>query len=87
MYVILVYDVKVTRVAKVLKIARKYLTWVQNSVFEGELTWAQYERLKRELQEVIETSEDSLLFYRLRSTKWMEREQIGVCKGAPKWLV
>jgi len=86
MYVILVYDVKVTRVAKVLKVARKYLTWVQNSVFEGELTWAQYQRLKEELQDVVDTSEDSVLFYRLRSTKWMEREQLGTPKGAPDWL-
>jgi len=87
MYVILVYDVKVERVAKVLKVARKYLTWVQNSVLEGELTWAQYERLKRELKEVMDTSEDSILFYRLRSTKWMEREQLGITKGEPEWLV
>jgi len=87
MYVILVYDVKVERVAKVLKVARKYLTWVQNSVLEGELTWAQYERLKRELKEVMDTSEDSILFYRLRSTKWMEREQLGITKGEPEWIV
>lgn len=87
MYVILVYDVKVERVAKVLKVGRKYLTWVQNSVLEGELTWAQYEKLKRELQEVIDTSEDSILFYRLRSTKWMEREQLGIPKGEPEWVV
>lgn len=87
MYVILVYDVKVERVAKVLKVARRYLTWVQNSVLEGELTWAQYERLKRELQGVINASEDSVLFYRLRSAKWMEREQLGTSKGEPEWLI
>ena len=34
MFVILVYDVGEKRVAKVLKICRKYLTWVQNSVLE-----------------------------------------------------
>lgn len=87
MYVILVYDVNVKRVAKVLQVGRKYLTWVQNSVLEGELTWAQYEKLKRELQEVIDASEDSVLFYRLRSTKWMERERLGASKGEPEWLV
>ena len=31
------------RVAKALKICRKYLTHVQNSVFEGEVTQANYE--------------------------------------------
>ena len=35
MFVIMVYDVNQKRVAKVLKIARKYLNWVQNSVFGG----------------------------------------------------
>lgn len=87
MYVILVYDVKVERVAKVLKVGRRYLTWVQNSVLEGELTWAQYEKLKGELRNVMDASEDSVLFYRLRSTNWMEREQLGASKGEPEWLV
>ncbi|MEM3489884.1 MAG: CRISPR-associated endonuclease Cas2, partial [Nitrososphaerota archaeon] len=40
MYVILAYDIGEERVNKVLKICRKYLTWVQNSVFEGDLTEA-----------------------------------------------
>jgi len=87
MYVILVYDVKVERVAKVLKVGRKYLAWVQNSVLEGELTFSQYERLKEELRKVIDASEDSVLFYRLRSENWMEREQLGAAKGEPQWLV
>ena len=38
MYVILVYDINVDRVDKVRKFLRQSLIWVQNSVFEGELT-------------------------------------------------
>jgi CRISPR-associated protein Cas2 len=87
MYIILVYDVSVERVAKVLKIGRKYLTWIQNSVLEGELTRAQFERLKGEIGSVIDEEEDSVLFYRLRSVKWMEREQLGAAKGEPEWIV
>lgn len=34
----MVYDVNEKRVNKVLKIGRKYLNWVQNSVLEGEIT-------------------------------------------------
>jgi CRISPR-associated protein Cas2 len=49
MFVILVYDVNQKRVAKVLKIARKYLTWVQNSVLEGEISEANLKKLKKEL--------------------------------------
>lgn len=87
MYVILVYDVKIERVAKVLKVGRKYLTWVQNSVLEGELTWAQYERLKEELRAVMDASQDSVLLYQLRSHNWLKREQLGTLKGEPEWLV
>jgi len=87
MYVILVYDVNVERVAKVLKVGRKYLTWIQNSVLEGELSRAQFEKLKSEIRKLIDDKEDSILFYRLRSAKWMEREQLGAVKGEPEWIV
>lgn len=87
MYVIMVYDVAVERVARVLKVGRRYLTWVQNSVLEGELTRAQFERLKVEIREVINASEDSVLFYLLRSTDWMTRDCLGVRKGEPEWML
>jgi len=87
MYVILVYDVNVSRVAKVLKVGRRYLTWVQNSVLEGELTGTQFEKLKREIASVIDESEDSILFYVLRTEKWLEKHRIGLAKGEPEWLV
>lgn len=45
MYVILVYDVGEKRVAKMLRLCRKYLNWIQNSVFEGELTEVQLKEL------------------------------------------
>ena len=46
MYVLLVYDVEVKRVVKVHKFLKRHLHWVQNSVFEGELTDAQIETVK-----------------------------------------
>ncbi|WP_054672089.1 CRISPR-associated endonuclease Cas2 [Calditerricola satsumensis] len=81
MYVILVYDVDVKRVAKVLKIARRYLTWVQNSVLEGELTPSQYFQLKNELRRVANLNEDSFIFYVMRTSRYSEREIMGVQKG------
>ncbi len=87
MYVIMVYDVAVERVSKILNVGRRYLTWVQNSVLEGELTRAQFERLKAEVREVIKESEDSVLFYLLRSPDWMTREALGVQKGEPEWML
>lgn len=83
MYVIMVYDVNEKRVAKALKIGRKYLNWVQNSVLEGELTRAKYERLKREIKSTIKTDEDSVIFYTFESSKYTSREIIGKEKGSP----
>jgi CRISPR-associated protein Cas2 len=77
----MVYDIKVERVNKVLKIARKYLTWIQNSVLEGEISDAKFERLKYELKEVIDEDEDSIVFYLLRTTRYSSREIMGVQKG------
>ena len=62
MFIILVYDVGEKRVAKVLKTARKYLYWVQNSVLEGEIAEAQFEKLKHELNGIIKKEYDSLIF-------------------------
>ncbi|HOP69183.1 MAG: CRISPR-associated endonuclease Cas2 [Dethiobacteria bacterium] len=86
MYVILVYDVNVKRVAKVLKISRRYLTWVQNSVLEGELTEATFRSLLIELRKAISEEEDSLLFYILGEQKYAERKSIGVKKGGEEWI-
>jgi len=77
MYFIAVYDVNVDRVAKMLKLFRRYMTWVQNSVFEGELTEAQYANLKAEAQALMEPSEDSIIFWNLRDRRYMDRETLG----------
>jgi len=72
-FVIMVYDIKEERVNKVLKISRKYLNWIQNSVLEGELTNAQLEKLKAELRDVIDEEQDSIIFYKLRTTSYMSK--------------
>lgn len=81
MFVILVYDFRERRVAKALKISRKYLNWVQNSVFEGEISKSNYVKLKKELERVMDSEEDSVIFYTFRSTKYSKREILGVEKG------
>ena len=80
MYYIVVYDIKEARVDKVLKLMRKYLNWVQNSVFEGELSEGQFERLKIEVKKLINSNEDSVLIYSMEQ-KWLNREVIGVEKS------
>ena len=75
-YVIAVYDVSTDRVAKALKLFRRYLRWVQNSVFEGELTKAQLAELETEARALLE-DEDAVILYELRTTAYAERRTIG----------
>ena len=86
MYVILVYDVNVSRVGKVLKTARKYLNWVQNSVLEGELIEATFRAIQLDLARIIDKEEDSLLFYVLGNQKYTRRKLMGVKKGGEQWI-
>jgi len=78
---ILVYDVGVERLEKVLKTCRKYLTWIQNSVFEGEITEANLIKLKHQLSKIIDQEKDSITFYMLRTTAYMRKETLGTVKG------
>lgn len=84
MYVILVYDISVKRVARVLKKSREYLYWVQNSVFEGEITPAKFRRLKDELAGIIDPAEDSVIIYEFRDSRYSSREVMGKVKGGQK---
>lgn len=81
MFIILVYDIGEKRVQKVLKTCRKYLYWVQNSVFEGDITDADLVKLKTELRKIINTKEDSILIYQFRSTRYSLSETMGIKKG------
>lgn len=87
MYVIMTYDVGVERVNKVLKIGRKYLTWVQNSVLEGEISNPNLQRLKNQISKTINKNHDTVTFYMLRTTKYLKKETIGTTKGEPTTIL
>jgi len=87
MQVILVYDIIEKRVARVLKVCKKYLYWVQNSVFEGEITEAKLEKLKAELKKIINEKEDSIIIYTFKSTRYTKREIIGIKKGGEEIIL
>ncbi|MEM1996309.1 MAG: CRISPR-associated endonuclease Cas2 [Thermoplasmatales archaeon] len=76
MYVILVYDVDETRVSSVNKLLKKYLLWVQNSVFEGDISQSLLESLLRKLDSII-TGNDSLIVYKFKSESQVEKELRG----------
>ncbi|MGI6468286.1 MAG: CRISPR-associated endonuclease Cas2 [Syntrophomonadaceae bacterium] len=87
MFVIEVYDVAQKRVAKVLKTSRKYLYWVQNSVLEGEITESSFKKLQLELARIIDVNYDSIIFYTFRTTKYSDREIMGVKKGGQEQFI
>jgi CRISPR-associated protein Cas2 len=77
MYVIAIYDVNEKRVGKMLKLCRQYLNWIQNSVFEGELTEVQINELKWRAEEIMDPETDSFIIFASRSNKWLEKQIIG----------
>lgn len=81
MYILIVYDIEVKRVTKVHKFLKRYLHWVQNSVFEGELTPAQIEEMKSGLNKIIVRDSDSILMFVARDRRWLEKEVIGKERG------
>ncbi|MFN7947720.1 MAG: CRISPR-associated endonuclease Cas2 [Blastocatellia bacterium] len=81
MYVLIVYDVEVDRVTKVHKFLKRHLHWVQNSVFEGELTEAQIETVKAGLSRLVDKEYDSVLLFTAREARWLAREVIGLERG------
>ena len=81
MYTIIVYDIKVERVNKVKGYLRKHLNWIQNSVFEGDVTISELEKIKLGLKEIINKKEDSVIIFTVRSEKAIKRQVLGVEKA------
>jgi CRISPR-associated protein Cas2 len=77
MYIILVYDVGEKRVGKMLKLCRQYLNWIQNSVFEGELSEVKLKELTFKAKKIMDTEEDSIIVFSGRTEKWLEKKVIG----------
>lgn len=86
-YYIAVYDINVERVNKVKKIFRQYMIWIQNSVFEGQLTKNEKMKLTVKLRNTIDESEDYIVFYSVRSKKYLEKEIIGEKKTSTEKVI
>lgn len=77
MYVILVYDISEKRVGKMLKLCRRYLNWIQNSVFEGEITSVKLKEFELEAKKLMNKEVDSIIIFKSRQEKWLEKQVIG----------
>ncbi|WP_310604847.1 CRISPR-associated endonuclease Cas2 [Anaerosporobacter sp.] len=82
MYIILVYDIVMDDkgkkiLPKVYKLCKKYLSHIQNSVFEGELSESQALQLELEIKKLIRKDTDSLIVFHTRNEKWLKKEFLG----------
>lgn len=79
MYVILVYDISEEDngrlvLNRVFKICKRYLTHIQNSVFEGDLSKSQLIKLKYELKKNLRADKDSVIVFKSRNSRWLDKE-------------
>ena len=78
MYVILVYDIGEKRVGKMLKLCRKYLNWIQNSVFKGEISEVRLKELILKAEKIMKKEEDdSLIVFSSPTNKFLDKQIIG----------
>jgi CRISPR-associated protein Cas2 len=77
MYIILVYDVKQQCVGRMLKLCRRYLHWIQNSVFEGEISEVKLAELLVKARTILNEDEDSVILFKSRTQQWLEKQVVG----------
>ena len=81
MYIILVYDIEQSRVGKANRLLKAYIMWIQNSVFEGEISDSTFERMMKKLEKLIK-DRDSVTVYKFRAKSYFEKQTVGVEKGS-----
>lgn len=77
MYIIAVYDVDSARCGKMLKLCRRYLHWIQNSVFEGDISEIKLKELIFEAEQIMDKKTDSFIIFKNRQRQWLEKQVIG----------
>ncbi|MCI1778565.1 MAG: CRISPR-associated endonuclease Cas2 [Bacteroidales bacterium] len=82
MYVILVYDFGEKRVGKMLKLCRKYLSWVQNSVFEGDISEVKLKQLVYHAKHFMDEGTDSIIIFKSRDEQFLDKEIVGKERGS-----
>ncbi len=60
-----------------LKLCRQYLNWIQNSVFEGELSEVKLKELLMRSRAIMNMEKDSIIVFSSRQEKWLEKQVIG----------
>ena len=84
---IVAYDVGIERVNKVKAFLRMHLTWIQNSLFEGEVSESRKLKVMQGVKELANQDKDAVVFYLFPNKKALERSIIGIEKGSPDEVV
>ncbi len=79
MYIVLIYDIEIDdngakASRNVFKICKKYLTHVQKSVFEGDITPSLLQKLKLEINRYVRKDKDSIIIFKSREEWWLQKE-------------
>lgn len=77
MYIVLSYDISSSNGTRIRKECERYLTHVQKSVFEGEISERKLKMLKAAIARIIEPELDSVIIYRMDPFGSVRRENIG----------
>lgn len=91
MYIILVYDISnenngQRRWKRVFKICKQYLNHIQNSVFEGEILESDLFKLKKKIKKEIDEKIDSVIIFRSRNERWLEKDILGTEIDDPQFI-
>jgi len=94
MYVIVVYDVWNKKTNKIHKYLKKRLHWIQNSVFEWEISESEFIRMKTELKRLLneiektnEEVENSIIIFSMPYKGPLKKEIIWVEKNKIDYFI
>ena len=79
-YAFVFYDVGEKRVNNVFKICKKYFIHHQRSVFRGNITPSNLLKMKKEIERIIEPSEDFVTIIKLINNNSFDEETLGTNK-------
>lgn len=78
MFIVVTYDIpEDKRRTKIHSLLKSYGQWMQYSVFECEVTVAQYAKLRSRLEKLIKPEKDSIRFYSLCACCQGKVERLG----------
>ncbi len=87
MKVIIAYDISIQRVDTIRHILKQYLSWIQNSVFEGEISFGTMEELLTKLKKTIDPKTDSVVIYTISNPSWINKSYLGREKGSTSNII